>query len=133
LVEGITPPVPGRVVFGAYTLPPHISGCQGVRKQRPDGTRPASRLRSSPRAKTTRTALDTIERSARTQATLSDDLLDLSRVVTGKLTLRIEPAELRNVVDNAVPAFSRMPSSRSARATARARARTTASGWAWPS
>jgi signal transduction histidine kinase len=52
--------------------------------------------------KTTRTAIETIERSARTQASLIDDLLDLSRIVTGKLTLRSEPVDLGAVVDNAV-------------------------------
>ena len=52
--------------------------------------------------KTTRTAVETIERSARTQASLIDDLLDLSRVVTGKLTLKSEPVDLATVVDNAV-------------------------------
>jgi signal transduction histidine kinase len=52
--------------------------------------------------KTARTALEIIERSARTQASLIDDLLDLSRVVTGKLTLRSEPVDLGLVVDNAV-------------------------------
>src|SRR5437763_11304136 len=42
----------------------------------------------------TRTALETIERSARTQATIIDDLLDLSRVVTGNFALRREPVDV---------------------------------------
>jgi signal transduction histidine kinase/ActR/RegA family two-component response regulator len=33
---------------------------------------------------------------------LVDDLLDVSRITTGKLTLRTEPVELRSVIDNAV-------------------------------
>ena len=49
-----------------------------------------------------RVAYETIERSARTQATLIDDLLDLSRVVTGKLTLQSEPVDLATIVENAV-------------------------------
>jgi signal transduction histidine kinase len=51
---------------------------------------------------TARLACETIERSARTQASLIDDLLDLSRVVQGKLTLRTERLDLRQVVDNAI-------------------------------
>jgi signal transduction histidine kinase len=48
----------------------------------------------------TRTAIETIERSAETQAALIDDILDLSRIVTGKLTVA------REVVDLAVPVAS---------------------------
>jgi PAS domain S-box-containing protein len=51
---------------------------------------------------TRRVAYETIERSARTQATLIDDLLDLSRVVTGKLTLQNELVDLSSIIDNAV-------------------------------
>ena len=51
---------------------------------------------------TSQVALETIERSARTQASLIDDLLDLSRVVTGKLTLERDLVDLRGIVDNAV-------------------------------
>jgi PAS domain S-box-containing protein len=53
-------------------------------------------------ADTMRTAVETIERSARTQATIIDDLLDLSRVVTGKLTLQSDLVDLSTVVQNAV-------------------------------
>ena len=51
---------------------------------------------------TIRTACGTIERAARTQAALIDDLLDLSKVVTGKLALRNEPVELGAVIDGAM-------------------------------
>lgn len=51
---------------------------------------------------TQRVAFETIERSARTQATLIDDLLDLSRVVTGKLTLLTELVDLATIIENAV-------------------------------
>ena len=47
-------------------------------------------------------AYDTIERSARMQATLIDDLLDLSRIVTGKLSVQNEPADLSAIIDSAV-------------------------------
>ncbi len=43
----------------------------------------------------TRHALDVIERNATAQARLIDDLLDVSRVITGKLRLQIEPVDLR--------------------------------------
>jgi signal transduction histidine kinase/ActR/RegA family two-component response regulator len=47
-------------------------------------------------------ALETIERSARAQAALIDDILDLSRVITGKLTLQIELVDLGAIVENAI-------------------------------
>jgi PAS domain S-box-containing protein len=51
---------------------------------------------------TRKVAYETIERSARMQATLIDDLLDLSRVVTGKLTLQNELVDLESIVRSAV-------------------------------
>jgi CheY-like chemotaxis protein len=47
-------------------------------------------------------ALDTIERNARLQARLIDDLLDLSRLVSGKLQLEREPTDLNAIVESAV-------------------------------
>jgi PAS domain S-box-containing protein len=47
-------------------------------------------------------ALETIERSARTQATLIDDILDLSKVVTGKIALQSELVDLTAAVNNAI-------------------------------
>ena len=47
-------------------------------------------------------ACGTIERAARTQAALIDDLLDLSKAVTGKLSLRYEPVELASVIESAM-------------------------------
>jgi signal transduction histidine kinase len=46
--------------------------------------------------------LDAIERNARLQARLVDDLLDISRVVSGKLRIEWEPVNLRGVVESAV-------------------------------
>jgi CheY-like chemotaxis protein len=40
-----------------------------------------------------------VERSARSQAQLIDDLLDISRILAGKLRLEVGPVELRSVVD----------------------------------
>jgi PAS domain S-box-containing protein len=47
-------------------------------------------------------ALETVERNARAQAQLVDDLLDVSRIVTGKLRLDVRPADLREVIEAAV-------------------------------
>jgi PAS domain S-box-containing protein len=47
-------------------------------------------------------ALETIERNARTQAQLVEDLLDVSRIVSGKLILQNERVELASVVRAAV-------------------------------
>jgi signal transduction histidine kinase len=55
-------------------------------------------------------ALDAIERSARSQARLVDDLLDVSRIATGKLRLATQPLALAPIVaaaaDSAAPAAS---------------------------
>ena len=47
-------------------------------------------------------ALDAITRSTRTQAKLIEDLLDESRIASGKLRLELRPLELRAVVDAAL-------------------------------
>ena len=49
-------------------------------------------------------ALDTIERNARAQAQLIDDLLDVSRIVTGKLRMDVQPADPNAFIDAAVEA-----------------------------
>ena len=50
-------------------------------------------------------ALATIERNARAQTRLIDDLLDVSRVITGKLRLDIRQVNLEDVVRGAVEAM----------------------------
>ena len=47
-------------------------------------------------------AVASIERNAQSQARLVEDLIELSRVVTGKLQLRTNPLDLRTVVDAAL-------------------------------
>ncbi len=47
-------------------------------------------------------AIETIERNARSQAKLIEDLLDISRIITGKLRLNVQPIELSSVVGAAV-------------------------------
>jgi PAS domain S-box-containing protein len=49
-------------------------------------------------------ALDTIERNARAQAQLVDDLLDVSRFITGKLRMDVRPADPNSFIDAAVEA-----------------------------
>jgi signal transduction histidine kinase/CheY-like chemotaxis protein len=52
--------------------------------------------------KTFRTAVEIIERNARTQQQIVDDILDVSRIITGHLRLEAGPADLREVVGAAV-------------------------------
>jgi signal transduction histidine kinase len=47
-------------------------------------------------------ALDTIERNARVQTQLVNDLLDVSRIVTGKMELETEPMQLDHALENAI-------------------------------
>jgi PAS domain S-box-containing protein len=47
-------------------------------------------------------ALETVERNARSQAQLINDLLDVSRIVTGKLHLDVAPLSLAAVVGDAI-------------------------------
>jgi CheY-like chemotaxis protein len=46
--------------------------------------------------------LETIERNARTQAQLIDDLLDMSRIVSGKLRLEVKPIDPAVFIDAAI-------------------------------
>ncbi len=46
--------------------------------------------------------LETIDRNARAQVALIEDILDLSRIVTGKLRLELQPVELVSIIEAAV-------------------------------
>ncbi|MBD1915698.1 MULTISPECIES: PAS domain-containing protein [Cyanophyceae] len=62
-----------------------------------------SLLRSRPLDEPTRTrALETIERNAKVQAELIEDLLDVSRILRGKLPLNIQSVALSSVVQAAL-------------------------------
>jgi CheY-like chemotaxis protein len=50
-------------------------------------------------------AVETIERSTRAQAKLIDEILDVSRIVTGKLQLAVVPVNIRAVVEAALEAI----------------------------
>jgi signal transduction histidine kinase len=49
-------------------------------------------------------AVETIERNARSQSQLIDDLLDVSRIITGKLQIEPRAVDLRGVIEAAVEA-----------------------------
>ncbi|HEX5042332.1 MAG TPA: ATP-binding protein [Candidatus Polarisedimenticolaceae bacterium] len=49
--------------------------------------------------------LEVIERNARVQSKLIADLLDVSRIVSGKLRLELQPLDLRRVVETALEAM----------------------------
>jgi PAS domain S-box-containing protein len=49
-------------------------------------------------------ALETIERNARAQSQLIDDLLDVSRIITGKLRLDVRPVDPNSFIEAAVEA-----------------------------
>jgi len=50
-------------------------------------------------------AIETIERNARSQARLIDDLLDVSRIITGNLRLDLRPINLAPIVEAAIHAL----------------------------
>jgi CheY-like chemotaxis protein/two-component sensor histidine kinase len=47
-------------------------------------------------------AIEVIDRNARAQVQLIDDLLDLSRIMTGKIRLDLHPVSLLSIVENAI-------------------------------
>src|SRR5262249_13322258 len=47
-------------------------------------------------------ALETIERNAKLQSQLVEDLLDVSRIITGKLRLETRPVDLFSLIEGAV-------------------------------
>jgi CheY-like chemotaxis protein len=53
-------------------------------------------------AATTEQALASLERSARLQARMIEDLLDTSRIISGKLSLELQEADLATIVKSAV-------------------------------
>lgn len=47
-------------------------------------------------------AIETIERNARSQSQLIEDILDVSRIVSGKLRLDVRPVELASIIEQAI-------------------------------
>jgi signal transduction histidine kinase len=58
-------------------------------------------------------ALDAIERNAMSQAELVEDILDVSRAVTGRLRLSVGPVDLTSAVNEAVDSVQREAASKS--------------------
>ncbi len=59
-------------------------------------------LRTEPDAEEVRHGLEVIERNASAQSQIIDDLLDVSRIIRGKLHLEAQPVDLAEVVDASV-------------------------------
>lgn len=60
-------------------------------------------LRGDTLDKTSRThALEVIERNAKSQAQLVEDILDVSRVITGKLRLNVAPVDAASIINAAI-------------------------------
>jgi len=64
---------------------------------------------------TTEKAAATIHRNALAQNQLVSDLLDVSRIITGKLSLKIRPVELSTVIDEAIETVSAAAGNRNIR------------------
>jgi signal transduction histidine kinase/ActR/RegA family two-component response regulator len=65
-------------------------------------------------------ALEVVERNARAQAQLIEDVLDMARIITGKLRLEMRPALLGPVVEAAVDAIRPVAETKSIRLRVRA-------------
>ena len=59
-------------------------------------------------AEKTAVGLETIERNARLQTQMIEDLLDVSRIVSGKVCLKLFPVDLVRIVETAVKALTLM-------------------------
>ncbi|MBK9038523.1 MAG: PAS domain S-box protein [Bdellovibrionales bacterium] len=58
-------------------------------------------------------AFEAIERSAKTQAQLIDDLLDISRIQAGKLSLRIQKVDLKKIISAVIDSTRNLAASKS--------------------
>ncbi|HUR98580.1 MAG TPA: ATP-binding protein, partial [Pyrinomonadaceae bacterium] len=61
-----------------------------------------SLLRTGMSEEASQRAIETVERNARAQAQLIDDLLDISRIISGKLRLNVTSVELERLIQAAV-------------------------------
>jgi len=63
--------------------------------------------------------IDVIERNAKAQAQLVGDLLDMSRIITGKLRLELQPIDLRTVVKTALESLAPVAQAKAIEITSR--------------
>jgi PAS domain S-box-containing protein len=68
-------------------------------------------------------ATEIIERNARAQSQLIEDLLDVSRVITGKLTLNVRSVELAQIIEAAMDSIRPAAEAKSIRLRARLKSR----------
>jgi CheY-like chemotaxis protein len=59
-------------------------------------------LARAPAGADSRRGLETISRNARAQARLIEDLLDMNRIVSGRIRLDVKPLDLRGIVEAAI-------------------------------
>ena len=83
--------VPGHAVARAADAADRHHGLGAPASHAATSTRPAARA-----------ALETIERNARLEAQLIADILDVARIITGKLRLQIQAVEAAQIVEAAV-------------------------------
>ena len=62
-----------------------------------------------------RDAVEIIERNAKAQAQLIDDILDVSRIVSGKLRLDLKPTQLHEIISTAVDSIRPLAAAKSIR------------------
>lgn len=77
----------------SHELRTPLSAILGWTRMLQSGTLPADKYEK---------ALATIERNARVQATMIEDVLDLARIASGKLRLEVAPVEISSVVEAAL-------------------------------
>ncbi|MBW4464967.1 MAG: response regulator [Pegethrix bostrychoides GSE-TBD4-15B] len=62
---------------------------------------------------TTQRALETIDRNARSQAQLIEDILDVSQIIRGKLRLTLQPINILSVIESVIESVRPMAESKS--------------------
>src|SRR5262249_29403069 len=75
--------------------------------------------RPNAEATTRERGIEVIERNARAQAQLVGDLLDMSRIITGKLRLELQPIDLRTVVKAALESLAPVAQAKAIEITSR--------------
>src|SRR5262245_28146769 len=70
-------------------------------------------------AATLERGIDVIERNAKAQAQLVGDLLDMSRIITGKLRLELQPIDMRTVVKAALDSLAPVAQAKAIEITSR--------------